>query len=70
MEPRCSTACAEEIKQLKADIGRLTMALAQAGKAGWKCPNCGKAHGPQMQTCPAPPRDDRSFAERMRASNG
>jgi hypothetical protein len=21
---------------------------------GWKCPNCGKAHGPHVQTCPEP----------------
>lgn len=21
---------------------------------GWKCPNCGKAHGPHIDTCPAP----------------
>lgn len=20
---------------------------------GWKCPNCGKAHGPHVDTCPA-----------------
>lgn len=21
---------------------------------GWKCPNCGKAHGPHVDTCPEP----------------
>ena len=21
---------------------------------GWKCPNCGKAHAPHVQTCPEP----------------
>lgn len=21
-------------------------------KEGWKCPNCGKAHAPHVQTCP------------------
>jgi len=21
---------------------------------GWKCPHCGKAHGPQVETCPEP----------------
>lgn len=24
---------------------------------GWQCPNCGKAHGPEVTTCPEPPRD-------------
>lgn len=21
---------------------------------GWQCPNCGKAHGPHVDTCPEP----------------
>lgn len=25
---------------------------------GWKCPNCGKAHGPMVQTCPEPATPD------------
>lgn len=25
---------------------------------GWKCPNCGKAHAPQVLTCPEPARDN------------
>lgn len=23
---------------------------------GWKCPNCGKAHAPHIDTCPEPGR--------------
>jgi hypothetical protein len=23
---------------------------------GWQCPNCGSAHGPDVATCPEPPR--------------
>lgn len=23
---------------------------------GWQCPNCGKAHAPDVKTCPAPPK--------------
>lgn len=23
-------------------------------REGWKCPNCGKAHGPHIATCPEP----------------
>ena len=25
--------------------------------AGWQCPNCGRAHGPDVATCPESPRD-------------
>lgn len=25
-------------------------------RAGWSCPNCGKAHSPAVLTCPEPPR--------------
>jgi uncharacterized OB-fold protein len=70
MTPRCSTACAEEIKRLQDDIGRLTRALAAVTKSGWSCPNCGKAHGPQMQTCPMPPGENRPLRDRIRVSNG
>lgn len=24
--------------------------------AGWQCPNCGKAHAPDVSTCPEPAR--------------
>lgn len=24
---------------------------------GWKCPNCGKAHAPHVETCPEPNTD-------------
>lgn len=33
---------------------------------GWKCPNCGCAHGPQMQTCPV---DNRTLGEKIRSAN-
>lgn len=26
-------------------------------RAGWSCPNCGKAHGPDVQTCPDAARE-------------
>jgi uncharacterized OB-fold protein len=66
-KPRCTVECSEEIRQYDNTIARLTLELARARREGWKCPNCGKAHGPQMQTCPAPPHDNRAFGERIRS---
>lgn len=34
---------------------------------GWQCPNCGSAHGPDIATCPEPPRDG-SLRERLKAA--
>lgn len=35
--------------------------------SGWQCPNCGKAHAPDVATCPDPPRDG-SLRERLKAA--
>jgi hypothetical protein len=38
--------------------------------AGWQCPNCGRAHSPDVPTCPEEPRGG-SLRERLKsASNG
>lgn len=34
---------------------------------GWQCPNCGSAHGPDIATCPEPPRGG-SLRERLKAA--
>lgn len=34
---------------------------------GWSCPHCGKAHGPDVVTCPNPPSE--SLGEGMRKAN-
>lgn len=26
-------------------------------RSGWKCPNCGGAHGPHVMSCPEPSKD-------------
>ena len=28
----------------------------EAMSEGWKCPNCGGAHGPHVDSCPVPPK--------------
>lgn len=33
-------------------------------EVGWRCPNCGGAHGPQISTCPEEPRGG-SLRERL-----
>lgn len=33
---------------------------------GWKCPNCGRAHGPDVATCPV---DNRTLAQKIVSSN-
>lgn len=33
---------------------------------GWQCPNCGRAHAPDVGTCPDPPRGG-SLRERLKA---
>ena len=37
------------------DIGKHGLRLS-ALQPGWLCPNCGAAHGPNVATCPAPPK--------------
>lgn len=33
---------------------------------GWLCPGCGKAHGPQVMTCPEnPSADNRSLKDKI-----
>lgn len=34
---------------------------------GWQCPNCGKAHGPQVATCPEEPTGG-SLRERLKSA--
>lgn len=34
---------------------------------GWHCPNCGRAHAPDVKTCPEPVRDG-SLRDRVRAA--
>jgi hypothetical protein len=36
-----------------------------AMRSGWRCPNCGGAHAPDVATCPEPPRGG-SLAERLK----
>lgn len=36
---------------------------------GWKCPNCGKAHSPEIQSCPNRKVDDRTYGDRVREAN-
>jgi len=35
--------------------------------SGWQCPNCGKAHAPDVSTCPEPARGG-SLRERLKAA--
>lgn len=35
--------------------------------SGWQCPNCGRAHAPDVATCPEPPRGG-SLRERLKAA--
>lgn len=38
-------------------------------RRGWSCSNCGKAHSPEIQTCPNRKADDRSWGERVKEAN-
>ena len=38
----------------------------QPAAAGWMCPNCGRAHSPEITTCP---HDNRTLGERLRNAN-
>lgn len=40
-------------RQLESDPPR---GLRVGFREGWKCPNCGSAHSPSIQTCPLPAR--------------
>lgn len=31
---------------------------------GWQCPSCGRAHAPEVKTCPDPARKDQYLAVR------
>ena len=33
------------------------MNITTTQKQGWMCPQCGKAHGPHVDTCPEPRKD-------------
>lgn len=35
--------------------------------SGWQCPNCGRAHAPDVKTCPI---DNRPLRARMQVFNG
>jgi hypothetical protein len=36
---------------------------------GWLCPNCGKAHGPDVATCPEPAGANLRPSEKMKRAN-
>jgi uncharacterized OB-fold protein len=36
-------------------------------RSGWQCPNCGKAHAPDVPTCPEAPRHG-SLRERLKSA--
>lgn len=38
-------------------------------QSGWCCPNCGGAHGPEVSSCPKPPRNA-SLADRIKRAGG
>jgi hypothetical protein len=54
----------EVLKRLHDDPMKGTVSV------GWYCGNCKNWHSPQVMTCPHPPRDDRSLAERIKVQNG
>lgn len=36
--------------------------------SGWHCPNCGRAHAPDIATCPEPPKGG-SLQERLKSAS-
>ena len=61
----------ERWRQFDADLSRgLWPPHGAPTPSGWQCPNCGKAHAPDVATCPEPPRGG-SLRERLKeARNG
>jgi len=55
---------AEVLKRIHDDPMHATVSV------GWYCGNCKNWHGPQVSTCPHPPRDDRTLGERVKVQNG
>jgi uncharacterized OB-fold protein len=55
----------ERKKQFDADLPR---GLRSASAAGWQCPNCGRAHAPDVATCPEMPRGG-SLRERLKLAS-
>lgn len=48
-------------------LNKLIRDLKRAER-GWQCPNCGKAHSPDVKTCPESPKSLDSLAKRLRAA--
>jgi hypothetical protein len=46
----------ERKRQFEVDPPRGLRHPESAPSAGWQCPNCGRAHGPEVSTCPEPPK--------------
>lgn len=51
-------------KQIDADPLR---GLRGIQASGWRCPNCGSAHAPDVHTCPEPPRGG-GLRDRLKAA--
>ena len=55
----------ERRKQFEDDPPRGLRGIAVAG---WQCPNCGRAHAPDVATCPEMPRGG-SLRERLKSAS-